>query len=59
MSAAEPRPGLRSAHTPAAPTRRTRRIRHEAQDGLSAAGLSLAGSVLVTVFVWAALRWLV
>ncbi|MCW2809878.1 MAG: hypothetical protein JWP61_336 [Friedmanniella sp.] len=56
MSAAEPRPGLRSAHTPAAPTRR---IRHEARDGLSAAGLSLAGSVLVTVLLWAALRWLV
>jgi hypothetical protein len=35
-----------------------RRIRHEARDGLSAAGVSLGGSVLLTVLIWVAVRWL-
>ena len=35
-----------------------RRIRDEARDGLSAAAISLAGSLAVTVAVWLLLRWL-
>jgi hypothetical protein len=35
-----------------------RRIRDEALDGLSAAAISLAGSVAVTAALWLVLRWL-
>jgi hypothetical protein len=35
-----------------------RRIRDEARDGLSAAAVSLAGSVAVTAALWLVLRWL-
>ena len=35
-----------------------RRIRDEARDGLSAAAISLAGSLGVTGALWAVLRWL-
>jgi hypothetical protein len=35
-----------------------RRIRDEARDGLSAAAISLAGSVAVTAAVWLVLQWL-
>jgi hypothetical protein len=35
-----------------------RRIREEARDGLSAAAISLAGSLVVTGALWAVLRWL-
>jgi hypothetical protein len=37
---------------------RTRRIRDQARDGLSAAAISLAGSIAVTGLLWAVLRWL-
>jgi hypothetical protein len=37
---------------------RVRRIRDEARDGLSAAAVSLAGSVGVTVVLSVVLRWL-
>jgi hypothetical protein len=42
----------------AQPQVRSRRIRHEARDGLSVAALSLAASVGVTAAVWLLLRWL-
>ena len=42
----------------AEPEVRSRRIRHEARDGLSVAALSLAASVGVIVTVWALLWWL-
>jgi hypothetical protein len=35
-----------------------RRIRDEARDGLSAAAISLIGSIGVTGVLWAVLRWL-
>ena len=35
-----------------------RRIRDEARDGLSAAAISLTGSIGVTCLVWLLLRWL-
>jgi hypothetical protein len=35
-----------------------RRIRDEARDGLSAAAVSLAGSIAVTGALWILLRWL-
>ena len=35
-----------------------RRIRDEARDGLSAAAVSLAGSIGVTGALWILLRWL-
>ena len=35
-----------------------RRIRDQARDGFSAAGLSLAGSIGVTGALWVFLRWL-
>lgn len=35
-----------------------RRTRHVARDGLSAAAVSLGGSVAVTLVLWLALRWL-
>jgi hypothetical protein len=35
-----------------------RRIRDEARDGLSAAAISLAGSIAVTCVLWLLLRWL-
>ena len=38
--------------------RRSRRIREEARDGLSAAAVSLAGSICVTGALWLVLRWL-
>ena len=34
-----------------------RRIRHVARDGLSAAAVSLGGSVAVTLALWLVLRW--
>ncbi len=40
----------------AEPEIRSRRIRHEARDGLSVAALSLAASVGVTAAVWLLLR---
>jgi hypothetical protein len=44
---------------PLAPRKRgVRRIRDEARDGLSAAAISLAGSLGVTGALWAVLRWL-
>ena len=42
----------------AEPQVRSRRVRHEARDGLSVAALSLAASVGVTAAVWLLLRWL-
>lgn len=41
-----------------APASKRRRLRHEARDELAAAGVSLAGSVLTTVVIWALVRWL-
>jgi hypothetical protein len=38
--------------------RRRRRIRDEARDGLSAAAVSLFGSIAVTAALWAVLQWL-
>jgi hypothetical protein len=35
-----------------------RRIRRQARDSLSAAAVSLAGSVAMTVVIWALVRWL-
>ena len=35
-----------------------RRIRDEARDGLSAAAISLTGSIGVTGALWVVLRWL-
>jgi hypothetical protein len=35
-----------------------RRIRDEARDGLSAAAISLTGSIAVTGALWGVLRWL-
>ena len=35
-----------------------RRIRDEVRDGLSAAALSLAGSIAVTAALWLVLQWL-
>ena len=35
-----------------------RRIRDQARDGLSAAAISLAGSIAVTGVLWVLLRWL-
>ena len=37
---------------------RRRRIRDEARDGLSAAAVSLVGSIAVTAALWAFLQWL-
>jgi hypothetical protein len=37
---------------------RNRRIRDDALDGLSAAAISLAGSISVTGALWVVLRWL-
>ena len=37
--------------------RRDRRVRHVARDGLSAAAVSLGGSVAVTFALWLVLRW--
>jgi hypothetical protein len=37
---------------------RNRRIRDDARDGLSAAAISLAGSISVTGALWVVLRWL-
>jgi hypothetical protein len=34
-----------------------RRIRHVARDGLSAAAVSLGGSVALTLALWLVLRW--
>ena len=42
----------------AQPQVRSRRIRHEARDGLSVAALSLAASVGVTGAVWLLMKWL-
>ena len=42
----------------AQPQVRSRRIRHEARDGLSVAALSLATSVGLTAAAWLLLRWL-
>ncbi len=42
----------------AQPQVRSRRIRHEARDGLSVAALSLAASVGVTAAVWLLMKWL-
>jgi hypothetical protein len=38
--------------------RQRRRIRDEARDGLSAAAVSLFGSIAVTAALWAVLQWL-
>jgi hypothetical protein len=35
-----------------------RRLRHEARDELAAAAVSLVGSLVTTLLVWALLRWL-
>jgi hypothetical protein len=37
---------------------KVRRIRDQARDGLSAAGVSLAGSLGVTGALWVLIRWL-
>lgn len=37
---------------------RSRRIRHDARDGLAVAGLSLGLSAAVTLILWVLLRWL-
>jgi hypothetical protein len=37
---------------------KVRRIRDDARDGLSAAAISLAGSIGVTAVLWVLLRWL-
>ena len=45
--------------TPLDPRNRgRRRIRDEARDGLSAAAVSLTGSIVVTGALWVILRWL-
>ena len=35
-----------------------RRVRHVARDGLSAAAVSLGGSVALTLALWLVVRWL-
>jgi hypothetical protein len=35
-----------------------RRVRHVARDGLSAAAVSLGGSVALTLTLWLVVRWL-
>jgi len=35
-----------------------RRVRHVARDGLSAAAVSLGGSVALTLALWVLVRWL-
>lgn len=35
-----------------------RRVRHVARDGLSAAAVSLGGSVALTLALWLLVRWL-
>lgn len=37
---------------------KSRRIRHDARDGLAVAGFSLGASTAVALLIWALLRWL-
>ncbi|MBM7800197.1 hypothetical protein JOE57_003118 [Microlunatus panaciterrae] len=37
---------------------KSRRIRHDARDGVAVAGLSLAASTGATLLLWALVRWL-
>ncbi len=48
----------KAVDTPDRTESRRRRIRDEARDGLSAAAVSLAGSIGVTGALWILLRWL-
>jgi hypothetical protein len=48
---------MAQSHLRSAPGK-DRRLRHEARDGLAAAGLSLGASVVLTSLLYVAARWL-
>jgi hypothetical protein len=48
----------RRLHRPSTTNPSERRIRHQALENLTAAGLSLGASIGATAVIWAVLRWL-